>query len=289
MLQKFDNSDKRPISKYKKHQLYFSAPLSSLESIQISDLSRIVNVNNKESRHSGLNNAIAAPLQNNRSHLDKYSQNDSELTKITTRRAREIWFKSCLENHNKFAYFSELYPHLIDEFKLRSECENRNPTLKEIEYFFCKCGGKYAGEYNHFGIDFENKPIMFIHKFQNFWDWFVCMCNIVKEKDLKKLYDTSELNKLDALFKGRNSVCDILEGTPNGTFILRLGRKVDCLALTYKRTQKIKHILLKRIEPGIFEVGQTKKRTSLYKLIRPWITLKYLYANDKLYRKENIF
>merc|ERR1712173_158198 len=119
-----------------------------------------------------LQGAASAPLIGDTHSLHS---SDNSFTKMTmtddaiiginhSYAARKIWIDSCLANNHTLARLQDLYPHLIQEFTRVTRCNERQPTLNQIELFFVRTGGDYV----------LNQPLPFIRadKFDKFFSWF---------------------------------------------------------------------------------------------------------------------
>ena len=210
----------------------------------------------------------------------KMTMTDDAIIGIQGYSARKIWIDSCLANNNNLARLQDLYPHLIKEFTRLTRCNERQPTMMQIELFFVRTGGDYD----------KNQPLPYIRadKFDSFFSWFRCMCQIIK--DLRPMYNQKHLNPLIGLFYGRTAAQENLENKPEGTFLLRLATLTNMLCITYKNQYgTVKNLVLSRVGNELYNVKKSQKETNLFGLIRSWTQLRYLYTPNKLIRKKYVF
>ena len=114
--------------------------------------------------------------------------------------------------------------------------------------------------------------------------FYVCHCI-----GIRMIYDDYNL---DCLFYGKRTSTEILKMRPQGTFILSFTNKINCLSLRYRKSDKnhdISTLILVRHGRDSYSVNKSKKRASLYQIIRPRTYLKYLYTPQMLIDKKALF
>ena len=205
----------------------------------------------------------------------------AQLAKIKDTDARAIWMQACSEmgSNSQYAYLVKLYPFLVKKFQVTTRTKNRYPQIQQLEHYFLRMGGKYLRN--------TNFPVIHITKYNKFYSWFTFMCSVVSE--LRMIYDDYNL---DCLFYGKRTSSEILKMRPQGTFILSLTNKTNCLSLRYRKSSKnhdISTIILFRHSRDLYSVNKSKKKASLYQIIRPRTYLKYLYTPQMLIDKKALF
>ena len=96
--------------------------------------------------------------------------------------AKGIWLNSCSSDDASTAPLSALYPFLMKEFQSISKCQQRQPSLLQLQPLSLKKGGIYD-------ITVCNGSYIKVNKFEKYYTWFIAMCGIIK--DLKQIYDDS--------------------------------------------------------------------------------------------------
>ena len=232
--------------------------------------------------------------------------------------ARKIWMNSCLKNNQHYALLQDLYPHLMEEFRRLTKCNQRQPTMKQISSIFLRKGGKceysdnmlliliqalykstviniadhtyYSMQNSIYDIIIDYLRVQHIasSSFDKFFGYFRSICSIIK--DLSHIYDNKDNDVLVGLFFVRDECEQVLQSQPIGTFILRFASQQNGLAVTFKnKHSKIQHVLLTRITNELYQVGKSDKQLLLYQLLRPWDDLKFLYTVNKLIDKNYLF
>eukprot|EP01083_Nonionella_stella_P183770 664957_1 len=204
----------------------------------------------------------------------------AHLARIKDPDATAIWMHAG-SHYNQYAYLYKLYPFLVQKFQITTRTKHRFPQIQELEHYFLKMGGKYLRN--------TNFPVIHITKYNKFYGWFMFMCAIVS--DLRQIYDDYNL---ECLFYGKRTSSEILRMRPQGTFVLSLTNKMNCLAIKYKKTNKSKEIssiLLMRHSKDSYSVIKAKDQTkaSLFQIIRPRTYLKFLYTPQMLIDKKALF
>merc|ERR1712032_73043 len=95
--------------------------------------------------------------------------------------------------------------------------------------------------------------------FYKFWKWFVECCHIIAE--LRHIWDANEQSILRCiLFSDREECEQILQQSPQGTFMLRLSFVISGgIVLSYcqksfaKKEKKHKHTALVRVKDNLYE------------------------------------
>jgi len=143
--------------------------------------------------------------------------------------------------------------------------------------------------------------------FFKFWKWFSECCKIIKE--LAHLWDANEQYILRCnLFCGREECQNILEQTPQGTFMLRLSSVIKGgIVLSYaepsfsKKDKHFKHTILIRRGQNQYELRRYVKANKLKKninhqqlttissVVRSFVKVKFLYTPHNLYPKKSVF
>lgn len=83
---------------------------------------------------------------------------------------------------------------------------------------------------------------------------------------------------------------EALQEQPVGTFTLRLSSGVNGLGITYKtRQEKLQHILLIRTGKERYRIGKSDREVLIFRFIRAWDKLKYLYTPNRLIQKKVVF
>jgi len=206
---------------------------------------------------------------------DKFSHcalADDAVIGINHPSARMIWAKACLSSNPGVAYLSDLYPHLIAEFKKVTKCESREPSIEQLRQFFLTKNGK------------QRHDCISANKFDSFFEWFSSMCLLLK--DLRHIY-TTHTDPLKLFFVTRGQAEDALKAVPHSAFILRVS-KTGGLAISWKNAAaKVKHHLLTRVRSDVY-ADSTDKEMNLFKYIRGYDKLQYFLA-DQLIRKDIYF
>ena len=253
------------------------------------------NVNTSEYSHSNSN--VMSIIDDNTDNTTTISMNTDDstyvslnviahLAKIKDTDARAIWMQACIDqmkDNEHYAYLYKLYPFLVKKFQVTTRTKNRYPQIQQLEHYFLRMGGKYLRN--------TSFPVIHITKYNKFYSWFTFMCSIVSE--LRMIYDDYNL---DCLFYGKRTSMEILKMRPSGTFILSLTNKSNCLMLRYKKNNNKHHnhdnistLILFRHSRDLYSVNKSKKKASLYQIIRPRSYLKYLYTPQMLIDKKALF
>eukprot|EP01083_Nonionella_stella_P175642 612262_1 len=182
-------------------------------------------------------------------------------------------------------FFDGLYIELCEYFK--SEVgSSRTPSELELSEVIRNFGGVSTSA-NDLLIDRCN--------FLSFWKWFRGAVAIVK--DLYTVWDTKFPFQMN-LFMDRNTCDSLLEGTPQGTSILRASQSqpngvvLSYSETTFNRATSIRHVLLirKSEQQYVTKTNRNSNRSSsLNQLIRTFVKLKFVYTPTYIYKKNQVF
>ena len=154
-------------------------------------------------------------------------------------------------------------------------------TFEHIADFFAKYGklrNKYVTKH-YYNIASA--------KFDDFYVWYHGICYIIK--DLINIYlETPRAYK--HLFFSRNLAEMMLNNESEKTFLLRLSTNVNGLGVTYRKGRfKIMHVLLTRIDDGLYKIGSSNKQMQLKDFVLSFEELRMFYAPNVHINKVVLF
>jgi len=192
-----------------------------------------------------------------------------EIIGIRSYTAAQIWKKSTVIGRNNIAKYTELYPHLMQQFQKWTGITKRCPSRSQLRGYFIK----YSPSTNHKA---NIELLMHSNQFEPFYDWFKAMSNIIK--DFRYLYDSDD-DILNALFcTGKQAKQKLME-CEVGTFLIRIGSKPNKLYISCKLKQgDVQHFKFLRIEDEIYQHGRTQN--PIFKWIRSTQHFVKLYSAE---------